>query len=513
MSDAKPPIAVLDNRAATYTKLHRLKPALRDGKQMIEEEKHNCIGYLRTGKILQLMENPSTALSIYHLGLRRVPSSDPNAKLLQGLRDKLAKQCAPPKAVDPLQALPIEILEYIICYLEFRETVNMLRVSKLWQTLVTSMPKVWSNLDFSTTQRNVTFTSARKYVKNARGMCSAVCFNNFGRYQQNILAYVASRCKGLREVRLSSGLVGSSFLKAVPYAVNLESLIVSSQCEITTDAVAQVFNQCVNLERAEFHKVLALGSASVTTSLAKLHTLVMNAASTSKTLPGLDNLLVNIENIRSLTLRNWDLGWQSPSTVDFSCLRCLEYLDLMNVRSYTTPSLPISIRSLDLSAYTIISFRELPFLPNLVDLSASPTFFCQMSMLMRTLAANKGEQRSLDICALHATFQDFTALISGGYLAKVESLKLKNAPISDEIAMLLAKYLSQLRLLDLACTAISGVGVKSLVIELKGKLEWLGLDECTRTSIDAVELARSMGVKVSYRFPDPKGSKKVRGQF
>lgn len=35
-------------------------------------------GYLRTGKILQLLGNQKMALDLYEMGNRKVPSSDPN---------------------------------------------------------------------------------------------------------------------------------------------------------------------------------------------------------------------------------------------------------------------------------------------------------------------------------------------------------------------------------------------------------------------------------------------------
>ena len=40
--DAHAPASVLDNRAATYTKLGNLRAALKDARQMIQQEKGNC---------------------------------------------------------------------------------------------------------------------------------------------------------------------------------------------------------------------------------------------------------------------------------------------------------------------------------------------------------------------------------------------------------------------------------------------------------------------------------------
>ena len=480
---------------------------------MIEQEKFNCVGYLRTGKILQLMENSSTALDIYQLGLRRIPPSDPNTKLLHGLHNKLARQCAPPKAVDPLQILPIEIVEYIICYLNFTDIVNILRVSKSWKALLRSMPKIWTNLDFSTTKRNASLTATRQYVKDAQGTCSAVSFNRFSPHQKDVLSYVASRCKELREVRLLSGFAGISFLKAALCALSLQTLIVGLQCEITTDAIRQLLDHCVNLERAEFHQVKAFRLDICTTSLAKLRTLVLNVVSGHKYLSGLERLLARIENVRSLTLRNWNFEPTPLGIVDFAILRNLEHLDLSEVCSVSCIRLPTTVHCLNMTGCCLPPNQEPPVLFNLLNLSVGSHSSISMPLLRDILATNKAKLRSLDLCAFHSTPVEIMTLLTGGDLVETEQLRLKNIGHDDGVAIAVAHNLPNLKFLDLGRTKVTGVGVKALVTELNGKLEWLGLDECMYTSFDAVELARSMGIKVSYRFPDPKGSKKVRTQF
>ena len=514
----KPPIALFDNRAATYTNLGRLKPALRDGKQMIEQDKSNCTGYLRAGKILQLLEKPDTALDIYQLGLRRALPSDPNTKLLQGIRDKLAKQCAPPKAVDPFQVLPIEIVEIIISHLRFKDTVHMLRVSKSWRDLLSSMPRLWANLDFSNAKKNVRLTTVRKYVKNGQGTCSAICFDHFGLFQQNILSYVASRCRGMREVRLLSGFVGASLLKAAPCAVNLQTLIISSQCETTSDTVSQLLQQCVNLERAEFHDVNASTSYVQKSFMPKMHTLVLNARPGFRDVLDFHQLLVQIENICSLTLRNWE-DFDPSEPLDFSYLPTLEYLDISNLTTALPPRLPESIRSVDMTKcndnnYTGIGAPqtyEPPVLPNLSTLLLGHSYIHTPPQAIDIFTANRGGLRVVDISGILLEDQ-VPSLILDGHLARVEKLKLRENAVGDAVASLIAEKLSELQQLDLARTMVTGVGVKALITGLKGKLEWLGLDECRHTSVDAVELARSMGVKVSYRFPDQRGGKKIRNQ-
>lgn len=97
------------------------------------------------------MGQHEVALDLYEMGTRKVPSSDSNImvsshsclrvdgfcadKCLQSLRgqhDKLTRQLAPAKAIDPLQMLPLELVKMTINYLEFRHIVSVLLLSLLY---------------------------------------------------------------------------------------------------------------------------------------------------------------------------------------------------------------------------------------------------------------------------------------------------------------------------------------------------------------------------------------------
>ena len=521
---------MLDNRAATYTKLGRLKPALRDAKQMIEQDKDDCTGYLRTGKVLQLMEKPGVAFNIYQLGLRRVPLTDPNARLLKGLCDRLIRAGAPTKAVDPFKALPIEIVNMIISFMTFRQTVRLSRVSKSWCDLLGSMSRLWTRLEFANSRNKVSMSAVRRYVKNAQETCSAVHFKRSGTYQENILGYVVSRCRGLSEVRVAEGYFGASSLKAALSAVNLQVLILSSHCEITYDTVYQILGQCLNLGQAEFHRIRPQGGVYTQKHpMSKMHTLVMNITDIEREFRGaidVTSLLTPCVQIRSLTLRNWNAFLRTGQRLDFSCLPVLEHLDMRNSVAALPLKLPESIRSIDMAGCTPFDNTLVPsalasepsILPNLSTVNVADSSVYKPSQIKDLFTANSGRFRTVDLSG-RSFSEQVKGLIQDGHLSGVEKLILKNTGIGDENVSLLAeKLLPHLKQLDLARTNVTGIGVKELIItggQQHGScnLEWLGLDECTRTSIDAVELARSRGVKVSYRFPDPQGSKKVRHQI
>lgn len=511
---------MLDNRAATYTKLGRLKTALRDGKRMIDQNECDCKGYLRAGKILQLLENSNAALAIYQLGLRKVPANDPNKTLLKGLSNRLVKQCAPAKAIDPFRVLPIEIVDMILSYVSFSAIVRLLRVSRSWSNLLRSMPRLWANLDFSgSIEKDVSYATLRQYVKSAQGTCSAISIPRLANVNHNLLDYVASRCRGLSEIRVFSKFASATLLKAVPNAANLQVLVVSWQCHIPADTVSQLLDLCGNLKRAEFHTIINASNLDIPKhNMEKMHTLVMNAVRSRPAALSCSDLLSRIGNIRSLTLRDWtnfDFGYRP---VDFSHSIFLEYLDISHVTMVAPPKLPVSLRSLDMSYCNHSNQRgaqpyEPSDLPNLSTLLLRDSFIYSTPQIIDLITTSKCRLQNVDLSIPYHNGLDPTSLILNGYLSDVENLKLRAChAVGDEVASLLATKLLKIQQLDLSRTRITGVGVKALLTGLAGKLTWLELDECSSTSIDAVELARSMGVRVSYNFPDVRGSRQIRPQ-
>jgi tetratricopeptide (TPR) repeat protein len=79
--DTAPTLNLFDHRAAAYDRLEDYNAAVKDGREMIKTNKQDVKGYLRTASILEKMEKPETALSIYKYGMKNVPSNDKNFKV------------------------------------------------------------------------------------------------------------------------------------------------------------------------------------------------------------------------------------------------------------------------------------------------------------------------------------------------------------------------------------------------------------------------------------------------
>ena len=396
---------------------------------------------------------------------------------------------------------------------------GLLRVSKSWQRLLISTPSLWTDLDLAAAKKPVNLGAVRKYIKWSSGTTTRVTFDRFGANAESIPRYVATRCKRLEDMRVPGGLIGASILKAAPCASNLKTLIVSKSCQVSCDTVSQLLCHCPNLERAEFHSVSSSEKRAPAweKDMPKLRTLVLDTpvltrrrgTPEGRPLLAIDPLVTKIVGITTLSVKGWFVPPSFPGpNLDFSNLHQLQHLDITRLVAQLPPQLPSSVHTFlmaDCIPFPRIS--GIPFagfdLPQVTRLSLAGWSELSLSVLQACLLPNKGNLKHLDIGGCIAlSIANLKELITQGYLEGVEDLVLKSCTLDDEIAMLIARNLPRLKNLDLAHTKVTGVGVKALIIGLQGKLERLDLDGCNSTSIDAVELARAMGVKVAFGFPD-----------
>lgn len=401
---------------------------------------------------------------------------------------------------------------------------GLLRVSKSWLQLLTSMPSLWSNLDLSAAKKPVTLGAVRKYIKRSNGTTTRVTLDRFGSNAEKIPRYVATRCKVLEDLRIPGGLIGSSILEAAPCTSNLKTLIISRSCQVSCDTASQLLRHCPNLERAEFHSVSSAESrpARWEVDMPKLRTLILDTPIVirrhGKPVLALDTLLTKISGINTLSVQ----GWFVPPTLavqelDFSNLHQLQHLNISGLIATLPPQLPSTLRTLSMTNCDCfprtqgVSFANFD-LPQMIRLSLAGWSTLSLGDLQACLIPSKGKVMHLDIGGCIAlSSANLKELITHGYLEGIEDLVLKSCNMDDEVAMLIARNLRRLKNLNLACTKITGVGVKALIIGLEGKLEHLCLDGCRFTNIDAVELARAMGVKVAFGFPDPlSGGRRIK---
>ena len=97
--------------------------------------------------------------------------------------------------------------------------------------------------------------AVRSCIKRSQGKVTHATLHRFTHQHNDILKYITTRCKDLSSLIISTGFIGISLLRAVPFARSLTTLIVKGDCEITVDTACQILVQCSKLEHAEFHRI------------------------------------------------------------------------------------------------------------------------------------------------------------------------------------------------------------------------------------------------------------------
>lgn len=188
-------------------------------------------------------------------------------------------------------------------------------------------------------------------------------------------------------------------------------------------------------------------------------------------------------------------------------LQNLRTLDLSNSKLWTFPWLPESIEVLNLCNCEFPPDRTFPsplqdsvksnHLPNLKALLLAHMHGLLGDGLRSLLSANKGNLLCLNLALCSRLVRnDISSLIEDGYFGAITFLSLAGCDFTDETAQLLAMAAPSLEHLELEQSAVTGVGVKALVLKPGRKLEKLKLDSNRLVSADAIHFARDSKINV-----------------
>ncbi|KAF2839404.1 hypothetical protein M501DRAFT_1057677 [Patellaria atrata CBS 101060] len=516
-------LTLLDYRSAAYMKLEKNERALADGKEMIRVGNQDVRGYLRAGKVLQKMEKFETALKVYEYGLRKVSTANTDYQLLRGVQDKLTKQLSPPKAVDPLNALPAELVDMVLSYLSFKNIVNCLRVSRTWNGYLGSIPSLWSNLDLSLPRKPVKLQFIRKCITRSQGRLSTAVMSRIA--DGGTLNTLTKCCKNLQTLELTDGgLVGQTLIEAMKHASNLTTLILGQRIHVSEDTLYQILKNCPSLVHVEVQSLK--GPLDVDFHMPNMQTIKLTSAAPGR--QSIDSFLDYMPNIRCLSLINWSL-WGPRHVIDLAKLSKLQHLNLEKSSSLYSLTLPPSLLSLkhtksnefvasNNSRWSPAQADEPFLLPQIEELHLEQVYAERAYEVLDTMlnAEERPEApfpwsslRTLALCSFTGSTEresDISIALGCPRLEKLEELALIDTPtVDDELASTLPDLFPRLRILNLSKTSISGVAVKVIVTKLRGRLTFLGLNMCHRVSPDAVEWARQQGIEVSFKSAEGAG--------
>lgn len=533
-----PTLGLYDHRAACYDKLKDFNAAVKDGREMIKLDKKEVKGYLRTASVLEKMEKPEIALGIYKYGMKNVPASDKNFKLLQQLHDRLTRKLSPATARDPFTVFPVELAEMILEYLSFRHMVNCMRVSKGWRDYLAKLPKLWMHLDLSGARRPVPRSFVAQAVRRSESRLTRVTIHRFEHV--DVLKNIAKACKDLAELEFitSPHTMSSTLVDIAQAAPKLRKFIIHP--EITADTATQILRHRPDLEHVGYGGVKGSNhSAEWNGPFPNLSTFNMHLVdSRSANQMSLGNFLSQTPTLKSLSLSNiteftGPMAWQ-----EMTHLPPLTSLVLKRVHFHRFPILPPTLQRLDLDFDGMFKLHHPQTamiqsrIPELVHLSLSGFEALSADRLEDLLDLWIDEQGGKHPHSKATSFQSIamrgvlrssdrdSGLFKGpnslfGRSPRIltrtlQSLDIATLPCNDDEIDHLMTYDVDLQSIDLSYTNITGASIKMLADKFS-TLTTIRADNCPQINgRDAVHYAERKGISVSCRMGEQKGGRKIR---
>ncbi|KAE8445648.1 hypothetical protein EG329_012945 [Mollisiaceae sp. DMI_Dod_QoI] len=495
----------LDNRAATFEKLDRLRAALRDAKRMIEVMPAFSKGYLRCGKVLQLSGHDELALQIYERGLKKVKiNADKGRQLLQGQYNKLLRAMNPGRSLDPLQYLPFELGVMICKHLELRDRVVCLAVSRGWKTLMESRPDLWDTLDTSYCRKPMSLQSLKIHLRRGKYKLRYALITIKARYDTPKMGFLTRTCEELQELRIEGlGLVGESLSAAVPASKKLESIYVSDKTEVSLATLQSCLGNCKNILDMTFLRVKGSPTGFRDSAWKQNdHILKLELRSDKRSQLDIVGLRNATPNLTTAILPEWKIV---VPRFDLDAWTVLEHLDLTNTQITRFPKLPPTLKHLILADNPLLAVRDQAELLTLTTLPLLETFNCHCTALdavtVKHITLEAIVNRHLKKLFIGGRMNDTQQTpVEQEFPASetVEELSLALLHLNDSHALQIVGLYPNLRKVDMSGTQITGVAVKELV---NRGITSLKLNECHSISPDAVQWARSKGIDVLFNFP------------
>ncbi|KAK4561133.1 hypothetical protein LTR86_005088 [Recurvomyces mirabilis] len=517
-----PSASLLDNRAACHEKLNDLPAALKDAKKAIQLTTEDPTGYLRAGKVLIKMEKPSVALEIYTHGLKSVKHAGQGYELLRKLQTELRTELSPLKSVDPLTVLPRELAEIILQHLTFQQRMNACLVSAQWAGFIRSLPDLWQHLDLRSSRRKVSTKFISRAINIGRQKLTTASLSNLYDFDKSLQALIR-HCPITTLTLLNVGLQSDNLLQALKHAKQLKVLRFTDGVEIGTQTIQRLMLQhAASLEEVQCHPMTAMNDFNILDGRYDHMTTLTIRAQTFASRPSFfDRLSASMPHLRSLTaIATGRAEPLLPPVLHLEGMNYLEYLDLEmgagSVGGVILPPTIVSLRFASAIARWLPHFpdrSELP-LPSLKRLTLHLPI--EQNVLVLKFLMNSDEKQLehsrleyLDIAL--PTISDLLDSEDLPTFVELRHLSCKQLDtVSEEDIARIAQGCPKLQTIDLSGSTIDGLMVKRLALELR-ELQQLIVDDCRLLGRDAVDWARSQGLRVDARSADAvKTGRKVR---
>lgn len=258
-TDTRTRITILDTRVAVHLRLNMLAPALKDAKAMIRNDKSDGRGYIRCGQIELEKDNASAALKWYEQGLKHVPSSSQHFATISAAasnaQDRIRVETTNSNPVDPMQTLPLELVDRILYFIPYRQLIRMMRVCKKWHRLLRSLSPLIDTLAFPNPSKDINSKMLHAALRRLRRPIAA----HITRLQQTAADLLADRMQcwqnwqHLTILEVQDERFVSWNLPLPKF--DLRTIKLLGHKSIPFPVVQQILRDCPNLETAMFSRV------------------------------------------------------------------------------------------------------------------------------------------------------------------------------------------------------------------------------------------------------------------
>ncbi|KAL6235715.1 hypothetical protein BDW75DRAFT_208830 [Aspergillus navahoensis] len=521
-------LSVLDNRAATYTKLVRYDLALKDARHMIKLDKQDERGYLRCAKALLLDGKHEKALEVYAYALKTLPKDSPRRQVVEQMHTKLQGKLVS-RCYDPFSAFPLEIARMVVDHFDFREIVAILRVSKGWDRFLSSMRDLFMRIDFTGARSKIHWSSVLAYIRRSKAMLTHAVVTNLTKASIHRSLEYISRCPNLQHLEILSPSSPDSIYDLFKGSKNLRTLLVSAQTIIPQATITKLLSTLPNLQRIEIHSASKsrISDTNWPSSLPNLQSITLGTTESgvvNNHVPALyiprlidPSMPLPILNLTELRLHsNPQVFVPYPPSFNPADFPHLKKLDISGLYIGGDFGLPSSLEFLRICGGAAI--EALPFatasesketgqlqtqpldLPNLTTLIFSDVPWVTHLTLHAFVAEAKVplDVLHVDSCFRITAASLFPILRAGSQLHTLNVAHIMG--IEDSTVAVLVEGLRTLKVLNLSYTEITGVTIKALVdtqmADDKASVECVYVKGCERISSDAIEYGRSKGLAV-----------------
>ena len=283
---------ILDLRSEAQLKLKDVDAALKDAQTMIRHDRGDPRGYLRCGQLCRLKHDYNEAQKWYRQGLKHGLKTNQHYASLELMSSKIAGKAGEvPRSrfQDPLVILPMDIIHMISEYLDLRQATICLRVCKLWQNTLLSIPSLWKTLDLLGVRKVITLTNVRACIRRLQNSPTTVRLDKLTVAAVSYSRPYIDRWKAIEHLSINLlGLSDLNYSGTLPSTIR--SLHLGERCPIYSDVVDDILHCYDKLQEARFDAVLARypppeSSNTTTENFRSLHR--------KTTLPELTHLVLN----------------------------------------------------------------------------------------------------------------------------------------------------------------------------------------------------------------------------